>query len=63
MIFDVGAQLEFISNYITLDEGDLLLTGSPPGVEVVKNGDVIDATMSVDGKVLATINQTVKYLK
>ena len=39
MIFDVPAMIADISKYQELKEGDLLFTGTPEGVGVVKSGD------------------------
>ena len=33
---------EYISQYFTLEEGDLILTGTPAGVGPCKEGDVIE---------------------
>jgi len=41
MIFSVPTLLSYISQYFTLEEGDLVLTGTPSGVGPVKHGDVI----------------------
>ena len=39
MIFDIPTLIEYISHYFTLQEGDLILTGTPAGVNQVKPGD------------------------
>lgn len=39
MLFSVGAVLEFISQFMTLEPGDLVATGTPPGVGPVQPGD------------------------
>lgn len=41
MIFNIPTLLSYISNYFTLDEGDVVLTGTPAGVGPVQTGDVI----------------------
>ncbi|XP_071807491.1 oxaloacetate tautomerase FAHD1, mitochondrial-like [Asterias amurensis] len=41
MIFTIPILLSYISKYITLQEGDLILTGTPSGVGPVSSGDVI----------------------
>ena len=48
MIFPVEELIAYISKYITLDEGDLILTGTPAGVGPVKQGDQIEAGMNGD---------------
>lgn len=49
MIFDVPAIVSLISQYMTLVPGDIISTGTPPGVgyrktpsEYLKNGDVVE---------------------
>jgi len=42
MIFSIGKLMSFVSEYFTLEPGDLLLTGTPAGVGPVKSGDVIE---------------------
>lgn len=49
IIFKVPKLVEFISSYVTLDPGDLIFTGTPPGVgfgmkppQYLKPGDVIE---------------------
>ncbi|KIS70605.1 uncharacterized protein UMAG_10876 [Mycosarcoma maydis] len=41
MIFGIPELIEHVSSIMTLEEGDLLLTGTPQGVGEVKDGDVI----------------------
>ncbi|CAF1336657.1 unnamed protein product [Adineta steineri] len=48
MIFSVPDLIVFISKYITLEHGDLILTGTPSGVGPVKRGDQI--TAGINGK-------------
>ncbi|KAJ8952899.1 hypothetical protein NQ318_006516, partial [Aromia moschata] len=43
MAFDVSDLISYISNYITLEPNDLILSGSPPGMGPVRDGDVIEA--------------------
>jgi 2,4-didehydro-3-deoxy-L-rhamnonate hydrolase len=54
MIFDVYHLVHYISQFMTLEAGDLLSTGTPPGVglgmkppQYLKAGDVVD--LSIDG--------------
>ena len=47
MIFDIPALIEYISEYITLEPGDLIATGTPSGVGPVKPGDIIE--IEIDG--------------
>lgn len=43
MIFTIPRLISYISEYFTLEPGDLILTGTPSGVGPVKEGDTIEA--------------------
>lgn len=43
MIFSIPYLISYISKYFKLEEGDVILTGTPEGVGPVGNGDVIEA--------------------
>ncbi|XP_062956220.1 acylpyruvase FAHD1, mitochondrial [Cynocephalus volans] len=43
MIFSIPYIISYVSKIITLEEGDILLTGSPKGVGTVKENDEIQA--------------------
>lgn len=42
LIFDIPYLLEFISNIMTLEVGDIIATGTPPGVGPFRPGDVVE---------------------
>jgi 2-keto-4-pentenoate hydratase/2-oxohepta-3-ene-1,7-dioic acid hydratase in catechol pathway len=42
LIFNVPSLVEFISEIMTLNPGDIIATGTPPGVGAVKVGDIIE---------------------
>ena len=46
MIFSVERIIEFISQIMTLEKGDLIMTGTPEGVGEIKEGDIIEAELS-----------------
>ena len=50
MLFRIPRQLSDISRVMTLEEGDIVLTGTPKGVGSVTTGDVMRAGLQVDGK-------------
>jgi 2-keto-4-pentenoate hydratase/2-oxohepta-3-ene-1,7-dioic acid hydratase in catechol pathway len=50
MLFRIPRQLADISRVMTLEPGDLVLTGTPKGVGEVKAGDVMFCSIEVDGK-------------
>ncbi|HUT00042.1 MAG TPA: fumarylacetoacetate hydrolase family protein [Candidatus Thermoplasmatota archaeon] len=56
MIYSVESIISFISEIMTLERGDLILTGTPEGVGELKEGDILEArlgslcTLTVDVK-------------
>jgi 2-keto-4-pentenoate hydratase/2-oxohepta-3-ene-1,7-dioic acid hydratase in catechol pathway len=50
MLFQIGRQLSDISRVMTLEKGDIVLTGTPKGVGPVVTGDVMEAGLKVDGR-------------
>ena len=42
MVFDCGALVEFVSSIMTLEPGDVILTGTPAGVGPLVKGDVVE---------------------
>lgn len=42
MIFDIATLIEYLSSFMTLNPGDVILTGTPEGLADVKPGDVIE---------------------
>lgn len=55
MIFKIPYMLSSISAVMTLEPGDIILTGTPKGVGPIVPGDKIKATMSYDGKLLPEV--------
>lgn len=49
MIFKVPELVSFISRVMTLEPGDLILTGTPPGVGPVKKGDLVEVVIEKVG--------------
>lgn len=60
MLFRIPKQLSDISKVMTLEKGDIILTGTPKGVGEVKTGDIMRAGLSVDGKVIEEANMEVR---
>jgi acylpyruvate hydrolase len=50
MLFRIPRQLSEISKVMTLEKGDIVLTGTPKGVGPVATGDVMKAGLSVGGQ-------------
>jgi 2-keto-4-pentenoate hydratase/2-oxohepta-3-ene-1,7-dioic acid hydratase in catechol pathway len=42
MIFSIPEILAFITRNFTMEEGDIILTGTPSGVGPVKHGDLVE---------------------
>ncbi|KAG8813631.1 Acylpyruvase fahd1, mitochondrial [Serendipita sp. 400] len=58
MIFGVPQLIEHVSSIMTLEEGDLILTGTPEGVGPISAGDAITAGIQVPDseQTLATLD-------
>ena len=56
MIFDVSFLIEFFSSFMTLQPGDLILTGTPDGVVDCRPGDVVVTEIENLGALMNTIN-------
>jgi len=50
MVFNVSILIAYISSVMTLEPGDILFTGTPAGVGILKNGDVVDVEIEGLGK-------------
>ena len=46
MVFDIPALLAYISGVMTLEPGDLVLTGTPEGVGTLAPGDVVEVEIA-----------------
>lgn len=51
MIFPVPALISYVSRFMTLEPGDILITGTPEGVSEIRRGDVVTATIPGVGSV------------
>ena len=57
MIFNVPFLIEYFSAFMTLQPGDLILTGTPDGVVDCKNGDVVVTSIEGIGDLMSTIEE------
>ena len=57
MIFDVPFLIEYFSRFMTLQAGDLILTGTPDGVVDCQPGDVVVTEIEQIGALVNTIQQ------
>jgi 2-keto-4-pentenoate hydratase/2-oxohepta-3-ene-1,7-dioic acid hydratase in catechol pathway len=50
MVFNINTLIAYISSVMTLEPGDLIFTGTPAGVGVLKPGDMVDVEIEGLGK-------------
>jgi acylpyruvate hydrolase len=61
MIFPVQTLISYISQFITLEQGDVIFTGTPAGVSPVKHGDMLEGVLlDSTGTVLTSLSVDVK---
>ena len=58
MIFDVPFLIEYFSSFMTLQPGDLILTGTPDGVVDCRHGDVVVTSIEGLGALHNTIEES-----
>ncbi|MGV8853601.1 MAG: fumarylacetoacetate hydrolase family protein [Devosia sp.] len=54
-IWSVAETIAYLSGFVTLKAGDLIMTGTPAGVDAVVRGDVLEGTIAGVGSVRTTI--------
>lgn len=59
MIFNFRKIIVYMSSIMTLKKGDILLSGTPKGVGALVPGDVIEGSITVDGKLIE--ESTIKF--
>ena len=52
MIFSVQQLIAFVSSVMTLEPGDLILTGTPAGVSPLSSGDTVETSIEGLGKLI-----------
>jgi 5-oxopent-3-ene-1,2,5-tricarboxylate decarboxylase / 2-hydroxyhepta-2,4-diene-1,7-dioate isomerase len=55
LIFDIPCLVEYLSSFMTLSPGDVILTGTPEGVVNVMPGDVVTSEIDGLGRLVNTI--------
>jgi 5-oxopent-3-ene-1,2,5-tricarboxylate decarboxylase/2-hydroxyhepta-2,4-diene-1,7-dioate isomerase len=55
MIFDIPALIVYLSEFMTLSPGDIILTGTPEGLADVKVGDEVITEIDGIGSLKNTI--------
>jgi 2-keto-4-pentenoate hydratase/2-oxohepta-3-ene-1,7-dioic acid hydratase in catechol pathway len=63
LIHDVPALIAALSSFMTLEPGDLILTGTPPGVGELQAGDVVEVSVEGIGVLRNTVVEAIdKFL-
>lgn len=60
MYFKIGETLEHLTKYVTLNEGDLILTGTPAGIGPINVGDKLKGLLKQDNKILVEMNYKIE---
>lgn len=60
LLFKIPRLLSTISEVFTLEKGDIVLTGTPKGVGVVRPGDIMHAGVKLDGQELESAKISVE---
>jgi 2-keto-4-pentenoate hydratase/2-oxohepta-3-ene-1,7-dioic acid hydratase in catechol pathway len=55
LIFSFAELIADLSRFMTLEPGDVILTGTPAGANVVSPGDVVEVTLEGAGSVTSTV--------
>lgn len=50
LIWSIEEMIEYLSQYFTLQPGDLIMTGTPAGVSAIKRGDLMECKIEGLGK-------------
>lgn len=61
MIFDIPFLIEYLTGFMTLHPGDLILTGTPSGVGFVQPGDVVVTEIEGVGRLENTIQDDASF--
>ena len=57
MIFSIPVLIEYITGVMTLEEGDLILTGTPDGVGRLAAGDVVEVDIPGVGVLMNSVTE------
>lgn len=56
MVFKIPTLIEYITKFITLNVGDVIMTGTPAGVGPVEPGDFVQAILIEGEKDIANLD-------
>src|SRR5579875_3541670 len=57
MVHKIDEILEYITSFMTLSEGDIILTGTPSGISPVRPGDKIEVSIGFLGKLTNNVSE------
>jgi 2-keto-4-pentenoate hydratase/2-oxohepta-3-ene-1,7-dioic acid hydratase in catechol pathway len=57
MIFTPGEIIEYVSGFMTLEPGDVFMTGTPKGVGALRHGDLVAAEITGLPKLTVNVNR------
>jgi 5-oxopent-3-ene-1,2,5-tricarboxylate decarboxylase / 2-hydroxyhepta-2,4-diene-1,7-dioate isomerase len=63
MVFDIPFLIEYLTSFMTLYPGDLILTGTPHGVAFVNPGDVVATEIEGVGRLVNTLVDDRTYFR
>ncbi|HLX02049.1 MAG TPA: fumarylacetoacetate hydrolase family protein [Trinickia sp.] len=63
MIFDIASLIEYISSFMTLAPGDVILTGTPEGLADTKPGDEVVTEIEGVGRLVNSIVSETDYYR
>ncbi len=55
MVFPVAEVVRYVSQFVTLEPGDLISTGTPEGVATLRHGDRVEVTIEPIGTLVAHV--------
>lgn len=55
LVFDVSAVIEFVTTYVTLLPGDVIMTGTPSGIGALSDGDRVEVEVENIGILEASV--------
>jgi len=59
MVLDVAGLIEYLSSFMTLLPGDMILTGTPKGIRFVQPGDVVECVIDRVGRLVNVVEAAI----
>ena len=58
MVFQIDQLIAFASSFMTLEPGDVILTGTPEGVAPLADGDEVEITIEGIGSLINPVKKS-----